>query len=248
VPYHVCHPSFEGPDAEREYGPVPAPPDFLSFPQKHLPDEITRDLARRMHHAAYRWQHSTTPREAGRWRHHYYALRDRIILGNHKLVFRAVGRAEWARHWDEDLIGDCHVVLIQAVEAYNPWLGVRFSTYAFTCLKRALARLRRRLTARKPVASLSAEVAAAYAPGGSHAGDSWHPVLRYLVRNDPLLSQREKVVLERRYQLTGQAEKPTLERLGQELGLSKERVRQLQNSALGKLRQALLDAAGTAQG
>ena len=39
----------------------------------------------------------------------------------------------------------------------------------------------------------------------------------------------------------GQVAPQTLEQVGQDLGLSKERVRQVQEAALGKLRQALSD-------
>jgi DNA-directed RNA polymerase sigma subunit (sigma70/sigma32) len=55
------------------------------------------------------------------------------------------------------------------------------------------------------------------------------------------LTPREKSVLIRRYHLRDDLPRTdTLEQVGRELGLSKERVRQLQWSALGKLRAALL--------
>ena len=65
----------------------------------------------------------------------------------------------------------------------------------------------------------------------------------FLQANHSLLSPREKMVLVRRFSLDEQAKAGTLEEVGRELGLSKERVRQVQASALGNLRQALLEGA-----
>ena len=83
--------------------------------------------------------------EALKWQEAYVRLRDEIVLGNRKLVYQAVRRRMAMSNKADDLIGDCHIVLIQAVAAYNPWLGIRFSTYAYTCLVRALARLAQRM-------------------------------------------------------------------------------------------------------
>jgi DNA-directed RNA polymerase sigma subunit (sigma70/sigma32) len=65
----------------------------------------------------------------------------------------------------------------------------------------------------------------------------------YLCDGNDLLSVREKRVLVRRFRLDQQARPGTLEQVGRELGLSKERVRQVQVTALGKLRKALLEEA-----
>jgi RNA polymerase sigma factor (sigma-70 family) len=224
-----------------------APADDARFRQEYMPDDVTRDLARRMHYAAFRWRSAPSPRQAARWRRRYYGWRDRIVLGNRKLACRAARRAGPDHRQIEDLIADCHVVLIQAVAAYNPWLGVRFSTFAFTCLLRALARQRRRLAEHRPVVSLShnGEAESAVIDSSTDPADTehWRPWLRYLRDENALLTPAEKIVLERRYQLDGQPERPTLQSVGQELGLSKERVRQIQISAVDKLRHALRDAA-----
>jgi len=65
----------------------------------------------------------------------------------------------------------------------------------------------------------------------------------YLREGHELLSSREKEVLKRRFNLNVQTKAGTLEQVGREMGLSKERVRQVQASALTKLRTALLDGA-----
>jgi DNA-directed RNA polymerase sigma subunit (sigma70/sigma32) len=62
----------------------------------------------------------------------------------------------------------------------------------------------------------------------------------YFREEDSLLTAREKFILSRRFQLLGEtARTETLDQVARELGLSKERVRQLQAGALGKLREAL---------
>ena len=54
-----------------------------------------------------------------------------------------------------------------------------------------------------------------------------------------VLTERERKIISARYGLDGE-EPPTLEEVGSTLGITRERTRQLQNSALAKLRRALL--------
>ena len=58
---------------------------------------------------------------------------------------------------------------------------------------------------------------------------------------DPLLSvldDRERRIIDARFGLNGEAPK-TLEEVGQEMEVTRERIRQLQNLAIKKLRRAL---------
>jgi RNA polymerase primary sigma factor/RNA polymerase sigma factor len=239
---YVFDPSFAEPNAERRYA---SPDPALEVAVPHLPDETTRELAKRMHYAAYRLERARGGAAAARWRQAYYDLRDRVVLGNRKLIYPAVRRWAALAHQAEDLIGECHIVLLQAVASYNPWLGIRFSTYAFTCLMRALSRLAQRGAADRLSQSLSLENLAEQAgeddPAATASGASeLNRLDEYLKEAHPLLSSREKVVLRRRFNLANEIETPTLEEIGHDLGISKERVRQVQATALGKLRRALL--------
>lgn len=54
-----------------------------------------------------------------------------------------------------------------------------------------------------------------------------------------MLSEKQRQVIERRYGLNGR-ELSTLEDLANELGVTRERVRQIQLEALGQLRRLLL--------
>lgn len=250
LPTHVVHPSFEGADAEDTYSLASACGD--DFSTAYMPDEVTRDLAKRMHYAAWRLSRAQGDAAQTHWRRWYLHFRDQVVLGNRKLVYRAVRRWDPPTNFADDLAGDCQLVLIQAVAAYNPWLGVRFSTYAFTCLMRALSRLSQRQAADRLSTSLPLDIF----PGGEpRDGDCEElPDLglaridTFLRDDNELLSAREKKVLVRRFSLDDQARKGTLAQIGRELGLSKERVRQVQASALEKLRAAVLAELGTEQG
>ncbi len=242
APHFVFHPSFEEPDAAQWYSAAPAAEgESLGF----MPDDVTRGWGKRMHYAAWRASLTRSGREAARWRLRYYDCRDRVVLGNRKLTFRAVQKWNPAPQIADDLAAECQVVLIKAVASFNPWLGIRFSTYAFTCLMRALSRLSQRqaadrlsrslplgsLAGGEPCTALSEESAG---PGGTRLAE-------YFQEGHPLLTQREKTILLRRYHFDEEIPgSETLEQVGRELGLSKERVRQVQCSALGKLRAALL--------
>jgi len=130
------------------------------------------------------------------------------------------------------------------VAAYNPWMGIRFSTYAFTCLIRALSRLSQRASNDWLSRAPSIHMLPDGEPGQSFEMESTSSfsirIEDFLREDHPLLSPREKTILSLRFSLTENVECPTLENVGRELGLSKERVRQVQALALGKLRRVLL--------
>lgn len=246
-PSHVSHPSFEQADAEKLYGQGTA--TRLDALATYMPDEVTRDHAKRMHYAAWRASGARDERSRRHWRAIYHSFRDQIVLGNRKLVYRAVRRWSPPSTFADDLIGDCQIVLIQAVAAYNPWMGIRFSTYAFTCLMRALSRLSQRHASDRLSRSLPLDVLPEGEPRDLEFEEL--PTTRlaqldeYLRDDNDLLSLREKRVLVRRFSLDDEARGGTLEQVGKELGLSKERVRQVQASALDKLRKALVEGVPT---
>lgn len=244
LPGYVHHPAFDRPDAGKVFDPNALLATSADYEARYMPDEVTREHAKRMHFAAARAHAARTRADRGRWTAAYLALRDRIVLGNRKLIYRAVRRRMAAENRADDMIGDCHIVLIQAVAAFNPWLDIRFSTYSYTCLVRALSRMSQRFASDWLARALSFDALPEGEPGGRVAGDalSSSGSLRldeFLRADHPLLSDREKEIVARRFPLTDGSVGRTLEEVGRDVGLSKERVRQVQASALGKLRKAL---------
>ena len=247
LPGYLLHPTFRTKSAHKTYDPAVLLDHPVNFDEKYMPDEITRDHAQRMHYAAHRAHAARTVAERNRWIGLYHGLRDQIVLGNRKLIYRAVRRRMSIQNQMDDLIGHCHIVLIQAVAAYNPWMGIRFSTYAYTCLIRALVRLSQRSGNDRLSRSISLDLLPEGEPHRRQDRDPGHernnqfPIEEYLRADHPLLSEREKLILTHRFNSQEVSGNTTLENVGITLGLSKERVRQVQASAIEKLRKALTE-------
>lgn len=237
-PAYIRHVAFRRADAERRFGPE-STYDYRADGLNYMPDIESRDRTARMHYAAYRADRAVSTRSARLWLDRYYTMRDSIVLGNMKLIFKAVRRSSAAERGD-DWIGECQIVLIRTVASYNPWFGVRFSTYAYTSLVRHLCHLSRRCATDRLAQALSLEVVADRMPAaGAPSTAALTRIDEFLRPDHPLLSSREKAILTRRYYSKEVLPVPTLEAIGRDMGLSKERVRQLQADALTKLRSVL---------
>lgn len=243
LPGFVKHPAFARPSAAEKYDPLALIVAPAGYAGSFMPDDVSREHSKRMHYAAFRMHQAKTRRELRKWTASYLELRDRIVVGNRKLIYRAVQSFANSVQSLEDLAADCHIVLIQAVVAFNPWIGIRFSTYAYTCLLRAMSRIRKRAGRDWTQRAISLDAFVEGEPTSrSHLPASTagqYRVEEFLRADHPLLSEREKIVITRRFNLREYSENNTLEQVGAELGLSKERVRQVQASAITKLRKAL---------
>ncbi len=243
LPGFIRHRAFAHPSTAAQLDPRA----LLAVPASevggYMPDEVSRDHSKRMHYAAYRMHAARTRRDLHKWQQTYLELRNRIVVGNRKLAYRAVRAFARDHQLAEDLAAECHVILIHAVVAFNPWIGIRFSTYAYTCLLRALSRQGKRAAKSVVGRAISLDYFLESEPPAAEnvaaPTNHTHRLDEYLRADHPLLSEREKMVILRRFNLNEQSENTTLEQVGREMGLSKERVRQVQAAAIDKLRMAL---------
>jgi len=145
-----------------------------------------------------------------------------------------------------DLVSEASESLMKAIKGFDPERGFTFSTYAIQAMSNACQRVASTTSKRKKLNGASYEVAMpTIHDRTNHRQEKEKAVTRSLIHdlagilsaNNAKLTPTEMIIVEKRYGLYGKPMK--LEDIGNELGVSKERVRQLQEQALRKLRGVL---------
>jgi len=175
---------------------------------------------------------------AARWR----IVREFIVKQNIGLVYKTLAKFDTTRLDADSLLSDGMYALGRAVDRFDPWRGYHFSTYACNSIIRAMMRRKRRETRYREAYPIHYQPDLEQ-PERSHQvqNDLYLERLRLILRdNTAELTSIEWGVLHRRFLCDG-GRQLTFEAIGDEIGLSKERVRQIQNTALRKLRASLAD-------
>lgn len=166
--------------------------------------------------------------------------RDFIVKSNMRLVISIVKKFVNLQNGFDDLLSDGIIALLRAVDKFDAGLGFRFSTYGTQVVRRNSYRrvMEKQAERQRNISSIH--------ENGIDVGDDqkessmsesrWNELRSKLstMLND--LDRREKFIIRARFSLGGHRRIQTLQRLADKLGVSKERIRQLEKRALDKLR------------
>ncbi len=166
--------------------------------------------------------------------------RDRIVEANLRLVFSIVKKFVNTNNQFDDLLSDGIVALIRAVEKFDFDRGFRFSTYATQVVRRGSYRTvvlnqQDRQKVFCGLQDLDVDVSEDDRAGTITEG-RWHELRSRLSVMLGDLDRREKFIIRARFSLGSHRKVHTLQSLADRLGVSKERVRQLERRAMEKLR------------
>ncbi len=140
-----------------------------------------------------------------------------------------------------EMISDGNMTLIRAIERFDFTRGNKFSTYATWAIMRTYARsipaegvhLDRFRTGTDEFLSDSADERTTIHEDEQRAFAQWKTIESIL----DALNEREQEAISLRFALKDQSAPLTLEQIGNRLGISKERTRQIINTGLEKLRR-----------
>lgn len=189
-------------------------------------------------------------RELIRWERLVTRTRCDIVRCNVALVM-AMGRRTRLTGVDySDLVSEGNLALLRSVDKFDCARGFKFSTYACRAILKSFSRVATR-TARyrgyfptefDPALEKSQHIQNRRNSVEDECVDELKSILG---ENTARLSEVEQCVIRARFAISeelagdGLAKGKTLEQVGEMIGVTKERVRQIQNKALGKLREVL---------
>jgi len=168
------------------------------------------------------------------------AIKDRLISCNMRLVVSIAKKHAAAADNFFELLSDGNMSLIRAVEKFDYSRGNKFSTYASWAIMKNYARsipddkLRREryLTGHDELFAMAPDNRTVEREVVASQEQAAHRVNRLLEYLEP----REREIIRMRAGLDNNSEGMTLEEIGQQLGITKERVRQLNVRIMNKLR------------
>ncbi len=176
------------------------------------------------------------------WNKRQLHARSQIVTANMGLVLAMAKKVDFPGVEFTDLISEGSMALLRASDKFDFGRGFKFSTYACRAIFKGFSRTakqnyryRRRFPAQWDIAlEKDDHLDLLRAEDHNNGVDEVRMIFKDNIAD---LSRVEQSVIEMRFSLKPKQTKPlTLKQVGDKLGLTKERIRQIQNKALAKMR------------
>src|SRR2546430_13029134 len=179
------------------------------------------------------------------WHCRFEHFREYLVRTNLALVLAMAKRTRLGDIDFAEIVSEGNMALIRAVDKFSVDRGFKFSTYACRAILKAFSRAAQKHSKQRTRFPVE------FDPDMEKS--DWVDKKRDVVEEDCIdelkqivdrnlaeLSDTEQTVLRRRFNWQQQEESPlTLEEVGKIIGVTKERVRQIQNKALAKIRKLM---------
>lgn len=167
-------------------------------------------------------------------------VREHLVKANMRLVMSIVKKFVTRQHSFDDLLSEGTFTLMQAVEKFDYSRGFRFSTYAYRSIVRSIYRLIANAQKEDERVTLVSEEWPFETQEGEDASSLndqvWSNLRELTAAMMENLDRRERMIIRCRYALGAHRKVTTFQAIADRLGVSKERVRQLEQRAVNKLR------------
>jgi RNA polymerase sigma factor (sigma-70 family) len=181
------------------------------------------------------------------WHRKFEHFREYLVRTNLALVLAMAKRTRLGDIDFAEVVSEGNMALLRSVDKFNVDRGFKFSTYACRAILKAFSRTA--LKAGKHKTRFPVEFEPEYEKSDwadrrrdAVEEDCVDELKQIVDRNLAELSDVEQTVIRRRFNWQQVEDSPlTLEEVGQIIGVTKERVRQIQNKALTKIRLVMED-------
>lgn len=234
----------------------------VGFAGQTLSTEEEKSLFLRMNYARFRisgilkkFQNKKLSKPATEellwWQRKVEQLQNEIVQANMPLVLAMAKRTKLGNIDYAELISEGNMALLRSVDKFDIGRGFKFSTYACRAILKSFSRVAMKIAryrGRFPVEFDPTLERSDYLEQQriDHEAECVEEIRGIIRENTADLNPVEVTVLQARFALAqvqgldGDGPK-TLEEVGNLIGVTKERVRQIQNRALAKLRDKLQD-------
>jgi RNA polymerase sigma factor (sigma-70 family) len=181
------------------------------------------------------------------WHRRFEHFREYLVRTNLALVLAMAKRTRLGDVDFAEIVSEGNMALLRAIDKFNVERGFKFSTYACRAILKGFSRTAMKSSRYKTRFPVEFEPDYEKSDWADKRRDQVEEdcvdELKQIVdRNLAELSDIEQTVIRRRFNWQQAEESPmTLEEVGQIIGVTKERVRQIQNKALTKIRQVMED-------